>query len=32
MRTVEPWNRLPEEIKTAMNREAFESRLKKYQK
>jgi hypothetical protein len=27
MRTVEPWNRLPEEIKTATNREAFKSRL-----
>ncbi len=27
MRTVEPWNRLPEKIKTATNREAFKSRL-----
>jgi hypothetical protein len=32
MRTVEPWNRLPEEIKTAKDREAFRSRLKKHQK
>jgi hypothetical protein len=31
MRTVEPWDKLPEEIKTATNREAFKSRLKKHQ-
>jgi hypothetical protein len=29
MRSVEPWNRLPEEIKTATNSEVFRSRLKK---
>jgi hypothetical protein len=29
MQSVEPWNRLPEEIKKATNSEVFRSRLKK---